>query len=247
MKILLTCIILGLSLSNCRTTSPQPTTSIAFKTLNVGPTLRCPTNRILSASWGLTEPGGISITLSTSNIERIIYISEEDDSTIEVDVIEAIADIPNFPDTYRIIITPISEVRGGSTSPYAAGNRLQGDSKTFEITTIIAPTEIERPAVRRGELNEFVLGIDPLLYSSDLTTDKITMATGCSNPMSGRYSWDKGLTVANTEVLSISNNFSDTFNPTTAQGEYLIRATEQPCDKSISEVKLKLRFSCPTQ
>ncbi len=245
MKIILSSLILAMALSVCR--SPEPKPSIAFKEIQVSPEFRCPRDRILSMSWSLTDAGGVRVRLKASfnnqDFDQQIFDSEDDSATKDIDLIDATSHMPDFqfPNTVVVTVIPVDD---GEQGPYGTINRKEGDPKTFTITTVNDPIEIERPAIRRDNEDAFNLDLDPVLFSSSLNTDKITLVSGCTNPLSGRYSWDKGLAVPSTETLENSNNFSDTFGPVQAQGQYVIKPLDQECSKDVSEIRVKMRFSC---
>jgi hypothetical protein len=124
---------------------------------------------------------------------------------------------------------------------------VTGEKQTKTVHTIIGNERVSREAGRRPNENLFIVDLPSPTWSDNLKVDEINLLSGCTDPISGSYEYDKGLETLNPVTLTIANNYTDRFSSAVkAQGIWAIKPLDQECDKGVTTLRVEFEMFCDT-
>jgi len=218
---------------------------LGFKNLDVYPEYRCKGDNI-TVEWSLSreDEGNANygftalITPPGYSNQRAIYNTLDNQGVAVVDINQFEIDNEiTLPAEMKIEFVPKTNIYD------------QDEGREFRtVRTLYGDEKITRDAGRVEGQNYFLVEFPAPTWSEDIKVKDLKLITGCTNPLSGKYQYDKGPATPNPESLSESNNYSDSFinTPIQAQGKWTITPLDFECSKDVTTIKLEFTLFCPT-
>ena len=244
-------IFLSLLVSSCWP-APKVEEKISFKDLAVFPEYRCAGDNV-TFQWTLSNDGKLFVNALVFWNGQVrsgeIFFSPDDDGSQEInlkDIEERFSRGENngynfgegfqFPQEFELEFVPKNNAE-----------TVTGVTQRKTVHTIIGTEIVSREAGRRGSENLFIVDLPSPIWSSNLRVDTIKLRSGCTDPITGSYEYDKGLETLNPETLTEANNYTDQFSSSVqAQGQWAIKPLDQECNKEVTTLRVEFRMFCET-
>jgi len=231
---------------------PQVRETISIKELRVYPEFRCEGDDV-TFEWSLTGDGKLFVNalVNWNGEERSgeVFFSVDDNGAATIDLSE-------IEETFRSGDNAGFNFGEGFQFPnefvleFVPSNNTQtekGPTQEKTVHTFYGNERISREAGRRDSENLFIVDLPAPIWSSNLMVDEIKLLSGCTDPISGTYEYDKGPETPNPEPLKQENGYTDHFTSAIqAQGQWGIKPLDMECDKSVTTLRVEFNMFCPT-